>query len=100
MQHLTHFALTLAEHGLCPDVAIRGGFGTCSRTASGRSVRVMLEQQIAGNAIYRKMSRAPIAVVPEKANDQHYEVPSRSSGRFSGLTSNTAARFGLPTRQP
>lgn len=76
MQQLIHLVLTLVEHGLCPDVAVRRGIqhllehrlreigSDDARTAALKEMH-FIEQ----------MRQAPIAVVPEKANDQHYEVP-------------------------
>ena len=76
MQHLTHFALTLAENGLFPDVAVRRGIRHLLkrrlreiRSGDARTAAFQETQFI------EQMRRAPIAVVPEKANDQHYEVP-------------------------
>ena len=76
MEYLTRLALNQAEQGLVPDVAIRWG------------IRQLLKQRLqeirSGDAaaaarremrFIEEMRRAPIAVVPEKANDQHYEVP-------------------------
>ena len=76
MQQLIHLVLTLVEHGLCPDVAVRRGIqhllehrlreigSDDARTAALKEMH-FIEQ----------MRQAPIAVAPEKANDQHYEVP-------------------------
>ena len=76
MQHLTRLAFNLAEQGLFPDVVLRWGIRQLltqrlqeirsgdARTAARQEMRFIEE-----------MRHAPIAVVPEKANDQHYEVP-------------------------
>jgi cyclopropane-fatty-acyl-phospholipid synthase len=76
MQYLTSLALNLAERGVFPDVVIRGG------------IRHLLKERLweirSGDArtaashetmFIEQMRRGPIAVVPEKANDQHYDVP-------------------------
>jgi cyclopropane-fatty-acyl-phospholipid synthase len=76
MQHLTSLLLNLAERGLGPDRAIR------------RGIRHLLKQRLSeiqpGDAqsaaqheahFIEQMRRGPVALVPEKANDQHYEVP-------------------------
>jgi cyclopropane-fatty-acyl-phospholipid synthase len=76
MQHLTRFALNLAEHRLFPDAVIRWGIR--------QLVKQRLREIRSGDAeaaarqetrFIEEMRRAPIAVLPEKANDQHYEVP-------------------------
>ena len=77
MQHLTTFLLNLAERGLGPDRAIR------------RGIRHLLKQRLSEiqpgdtqsaarqeEKLIEQMSRAPIALVPHKANDQHYEIPA------------------------
>ncbi len=85
MQYLTHFALTLAEHGLCPDVAIRGGIrhllkDRLREIGSGDARTARLQE----THFIEQMRRAPIAVVPEMANDQHYEVPVAFFGQVLG----------------
>ena len=85
MQHLTSLLLNLAERGLGPDRVIRRGIRhllkrrlfeiqpESARSAAGHEAQ-FIEQ----------MSRAPIALVPEKANDQHYEVPVEFFQRILG----------------
>ena len=85
MQHLTHFALTLAEHGLCPDAAARRGIRHLLKhrlreIRSGDARTATLQE----THFIEQMRRAPIAVVPEKANDQHYEVPVEFFGQVLG----------------
>lgn len=76
IQHITSLLLNLAERGLGPDRAIR------------RGIRHLLKQRLSeirpGDAqaaarheaqFIEQMRRGPVALVPEKANDQHYEVP-------------------------
>jgi cyclopropane-fatty-acyl-phospholipid synthase len=76
MQHATRLTLTLAEQGLLPDVVLRWGIRQLLaqrlqdiQVGDGRTAALQEMQFI------DEMRRAPIAVVPEKANDQHYEVP-------------------------
>jgi cyclopropane-fatty-acyl-phospholipid synthase len=76
VQHPAHLALNLAEQGLFPDVVLRWGI---RRLLSRRlqeirpgDARAAAQQEM---QFADEMHRAPIAVVPEKANDQHYEVP-------------------------
>ena len=76
MQYLTRLTLNLAEQGLFPDVVLRWGIRQLLtqrlqeiRSSDARTAALQETQFI------DQMRRAPIAVVPEKANDQHYEVP-------------------------
>jgi len=74
---LTERALNWTEQGLVPDAAIRAG------------IRRLLRQRLedikvndaewaasASESFIDSMNRSPVALVPEKANEQHYEVPS------------------------
>jgi cyclopropane-fatty-acyl-phospholipid synthase len=68
-------ALALAERGLVPDPLVRHGI----RRLLGERLR---EEQVrhAPHDLrlaewVEEMRRSPIALVPEKANEQHYEVP-------------------------
>lgn len=76
MQHLTHFALALAELGLCPDMMVRKGIRHLLkhrlREIGSNDARTAALKE---THFIELMRRAPIAVVPEKANEQHYEVP-------------------------
>lgn len=85
MQRLTNLVLDLAERGQVPDIAIR------------RGIRHLLKQRLSeiqpGGAqsaavhethFIEQMRRAPIALVPEKANNQHYEVPVEFFQRVLG----------------
>jgi cyclopropane-fatty-acyl-phospholipid synthase len=65
------FAIALAERGWVPDPAIRWG------------IRRILRQRLADErrldrreAFEAELDRSPIALVPERANRQHYEVPA------------------------
>ena len=66
----------LAERGVLPDGMIRWGIRQVCRerlrevTAGGPEA-----QAAAYRAFKDQMSRSPIALVPEKANEQHYEAP-------------------------
>ena len=70
-------AISWTESGLVPDSVIRSG------------IRRLLEKKLAEivaddvevaarttNAFVRMMDESPIALVPERANEQHYEVPA------------------------
>ena len=69
--------IKLAEKGLLPDLLIRLGIRRlCSQRllqASGSSSDMEKEHA----AWIEVLKKSPIALVPEKANEQHYEVPPR-----------------------
>ena len=71
-------ALDWVEQGLVPDGVVRAairrlcesrlreiGAGDCERAAT------------AAEQFVRSMDRSPVALLPERANEQHYEVPAR-----------------------
>jgi len=98
MQHLTSLLLNLAERGLGPDRAIR------------RGIRHLLKQRLSeiqpgddqSAALHEaqfieQLRRAPVALVPEKANDQHYEVPVEFFQRILGKPFSTWDAAGGPS---
>lgn len=87
MERLTKLALNLTEQGLVPDTLIRQG------------IRHLLRQRLreigpgdVHSAAQREtqliehMRSAPVALVPEKANGQHYELPVEFFDTCSALT--------------
>ena len=77
MTIVTQRAIELAEHGLLPDIAIRQGIRRLLRVRLAQLTATdceagseRLERFIAG------MEGAGIALLTEKANEQHYEVPA------------------------
>ena len=73
---VTRAALGWVEQGLVPDGVVRAGIrrlcearladigaGDCERSAA------------ATEHFIESMDRAPIALLPDRANEQHYEVP-------------------------
>jgi cyclopropane-fatty-acyl-phospholipid synthase len=74
---LLQMALELTEKGRVPDMLVREGI----RRLSGRGTRKLFEndcegEQQARQAFIEECRQSPIAPVPEKANEQHYEVPA------------------------
>ena len=68
--------IELAEKGIIPDYFIRQGIvRNCENRLRNENVsnteKVSLKKQI----WIEQMKESPIALVPEKANEQHYEVP-------------------------
>ncbi len=77
MKNVTNLAISGIEQGLIPDAFIRAGIR--------RLVRERLDEIGANDAesaaehahaFASELARAPVALVPGKANEQHYEVPA------------------------
>ncbi len=64
----------LAEAAIAPDWLIRHGIRRLLTTRLRDEQRQVASGQ--GDQLLRQMARAPIALVPEKANEQHYTVPA------------------------
>jgi cyclopropane-fatty-acyl-phospholipid synthase len=73
----TQSLIALTERGLMPDVLIRAGIRSLLKQ---RLASLPLQDTQAAKAyladFLHSMSAAPIALVPEKANEQHYEAPT------------------------
>jgi cyclopropane-fatty-acyl-phospholipid synthase len=76
MYNASLLAFDLTEQGLIPDVVIRRGIRHLVkqrlREIHSHDVEAMARIQY---EFIQAMQQAPIALVPEKANEQHYEVP-------------------------
>ncbi len=67
-------AISLVEHGLVPDSLTRAGIRRlCAKRLADESKGGAARQ----TAFLASLSRAPVAPLPEKANEQHYELPAR-----------------------
>jgi cyclopropane-fatty-acyl-phospholipid synthase len=64
--------IALAERG-APDAAIRWGM---RKGIEGRLAEEMARPEVERDAWLAEWHRGPIALVPDRANDQHYEVPA------------------------
>jgi cyclopropane-fatty-acyl-phospholipid synthase len=77
MRNAARLAFELTEKGLVPDWAIREGI---RRLLRERLREIRADDAEAAAAItedfVRAMDAAPVALLPEKANAQHYEVPA------------------------
>lgn len=93
---LTNLAISMAEKGLIPDVLIRQGIrqlcesrlaeismGNCEKSA-------MIEEDF-----ILAMNTSPIALVPELANSQHYEVPASFFEYCLGVNRKYSSCFWL-----
>ncbi|MBI1424992.1 MAG: methyltransferase domain-containing protein [Gammaproteobacteria bacterium] len=71
-------AFDLTEQGLIPDVVIRRGIRHLLkqrlREIHSADTEAMAQTQ---HEFIEAMTQAPVALVPEKANEQHYEVPAQ-----------------------
>lgn len=73
------------QRGLIPDWLLRAGslFGAWDRERR-ESAGGVTAQQARLRALVERMSTGPIAEVPEKANEQHYELPAAFLGLILG----------------
>ncbi len=77
MSKLATTAIRWAERGMIPDTLVRAGIRALLRE---RLSALPLESpgaiQASKRAFVARMDEGPIALVPHKANEQHYEVPA------------------------
>jgi cyclopropane-fatty-acyl-phospholipid synthase len=73
------------ERGLAPDLLLRAGsrYGAWARERSSARGGVEAQGERLRGLVTR-MSSGPIAEVPEKANEQHYELPAEFLGLILG----------------
>jgi len=70
--------IKLAEKGLLPDTLIRFGIKRlCSQRLAEATSSSEDEMEKKHATWIDVLKESPIALVPEKANEQHYEVPPR-----------------------
>ncbi len=94
---LTSLAINMAEKGLLPDSAIRSGIRRLSQTRLDEISAADCEQsnRIETDFI-TSMNQSPIALVPELANAQHYEVPAEFFQLCLGKHRKYSSCFWLP----
>jgi len=77
MNSASQLAFDLTEQGLVPDVVLRRGIRFLIKQRlkeiHSNSAESMAEEQ---DEFIQHMSESLVALVPEKANEQHYEVPA------------------------
>ena len=82
---LSNLALEFTERGIVPDRLVRAGI---RRLLQARLDEIAAHDPAAAAAqaedFVAAMRSAPIALLPEKANEQHYEVPSEFFGQVLG----------------
>jgi len=85
MSQATNVAINWTEQGLVPDVVIRAGIRRLLRQRLDEISTGDCERATALTRVFvADMRRAPVALVPELANEQHYEVPADFFGLVLG----------------
>lgn len=76
-QRLVRTFMALMEQGVLPDWVVRQGIRSLVRNRATAFLRESPEEQLQANQRFLdSMRSAPVALVPDKANEQHYEVPA------------------------
>ena len=76
MTHPMTHLIRLAENGRIPDTLIRAGIRGLNRLRLFQENRGSTQaRRAARDEFVASLRRSPVAVLPEKANDQHYELP-------------------------
>lgn len=82
---LAHLAVACTERGVVPDPLVRIGIRHLLETRLGEIQSHDTEAAAAqAEAFLAAMRQAPVALLPEKANEQHYEVPAAFFGEVLG----------------
>jgi cyclopropane-fatty-acyl-phospholipid synthase len=84
MSIFSHMANQLAESGYVPDSVIRQGIRRLVRQRRESIFPLSATGEAEVKAFARMMSDSPVALVPELANEQHYEVPAEFFSRVLG----------------
>ena len=73
----TSFIIDQIERGRAPDWVVRAGIRRLCRRRLRSEARLAAARQVSPAAAFvERMNDGPIAPVPEKANEQHYEAPA------------------------
>ena len=82
---VVNHALEAIEHGYVPDGAVRYGIRRLLRQRLQVENRGSCEDQQTRLNTYMKLAcQGPVALVPEKANEQHYELPAEFFSQVLG----------------
>jgi cyclopropane-fatty-acyl-phospholipid synthase len=85
MGHATNLAIGWVEQGLVPDRVVRSGIRRLLRQRLGEIGADDASRSAAlSDAFVASLRSAPRALLPEKANEQHYELPSAFFGAVLG----------------
>ncbi len=82
---ITKQAIRAFESGRVPDSIVRWGIRrACKQRLTEFSNLTNVEQAASKDQFVEAMKQSPIALVPELANDQHYELPPEFFGKVLG----------------
>ena len=97
MSLATRLAIQWTERGLMPDALIRGGIRHLVRQRLGEISAFDCERMAdETNAFIEAMNESVVAPLPEKANEQHYEVPPEFYELVLGTFDLTHSGASLP----
>jgi len=89
--------IELAEKGILPDVLIRMGIRRLNRKRlKGENRRDVESHRFAIQRFIEDMKEAPIAISTDKANIQHYELPSSFFSKVLGKHMKYSGNFWKP----
>ena len=78
MSHAAQLAINWIEQGLVPDAVVRAGIRRlCEQRLREISSHDCEAAAAAAEQFVRGMDASDIALLPQRANEQHYEVPTR-----------------------
>ena len=94
MNSVSQLAFDLTEQGMMPDVVLRRGIRLLLKQRlkeiSSSDVEIMADLQ---SQFIQQMKESAIALVPEKANEQHYEVPAEFYARALGARKKYSSAY-------
>jgi cyclopropane-fatty-acyl-phospholipid synthase len=94
MNSVSQLAFDLTEQGIMPDIVLRRGIRLLLKQRlkeiSSSDVEMMAELQ---SQFIQQMNESAIALVPEKANEQHYEVPAEFYSRTLGARKKYSSAY-------
>ena len=94
MNSTSQLAFDLTEQGMIPDVVLRRGIQLLLKQRlkeiDSKDVEIMAEMQ---SDFIKIMKESAIALVPEKANEQHYEVPADFYTRALGARKKYSSAY-------
>ena len=96
--HLMTPLIGLAEAGRLPDTLVRTGIRRLLRARLAELHALTPDQQMEQFRRFAEQSwSGPIAVLPEKANEQHYEVPAELDRKSTRLNSSHSSVSRMPS---
>ncbi|QHI96691.1 methyltransferase domain-containing protein [Xylophilus rhododendri] len=100
MGFIADLGIRWSEQGKLPDPVVRAGIRRLLRERLDEIQAEDVEKGgAAAQAFLDEMRHAPVALVPEKANEQHYEVPSEFFGGVLGANRKYSSCWWPPGTQ-